>query len=151
MKTAILSTGKASALPLVPEHRGAPRLILIVDDDARTRRLVRAVVALAMVSADSVADVIEAEDFSDAHCSARRAGRSVDLLITDIRLGPGKSGVELARDLSSMSPRMQVLLMSGTDSMSGTDVRDRQLPKEWHFLAKPFRVSDVVELVKALT
>ena len=40
--------------------------------------------------------------------------------------------------------------MSGTDLMSGTDVRENDLPKEWYFLAKPFRVSDMVELVKAL-
>ena len=92
MKTAILSTGEASAPPLAPEYCEAPPLILIVDDDARTRRLVRAVVAFAMVSADNVADVIEAEDFSDAHCSARRAGRSRGPADYDIRLGAGKSG-----------------------------------------------------------
>ncbi len=145
MKTAILSNGEASAPLLADEHRETSPLILVVDDDARTRRFVRAVVAYAMASADAVADVIEAEDFFDAHDSARGATRPVDLLITDIGLGKGKSGVELAWDLSSISPRIRILLMSGTD------VRENDLPKEWHFLAKPFCMSDMVELVKALT
>jgi hypothetical protein len=60
-------------------------------------------------------------------------------------LGAGKTGVELARDLPFTNPRTRILLMSGTD------VQENDLPNEWHFLAKPFRVSDLVELVKALT
>ena len=136
---------EASAPQCAYEHCKTPPLILVVDDDARTRRFVRAVVAYAMTSVGTVADVIEAENFSGAHSSASGAARPIDLLITDIRLGMGKSGVELARDLSSTNLRMRILLMSGTD------VLENDLPKEWHFLAKPFRMSDMVELVKALT
>jgi hypothetical protein len=62
MTTAILPTGEVPDPPLAYEYcETAQPFIVVVDDDARTRRFVRAVVACAMSSADTVADVMEAE------------------------------------------------------------------------------------------
>lgn len=119
-------------------------LILLVDDDAHVRRLVRAVLSYAVACSELGADVIEAPDYDTALSTTRSLRNPIDLLISDIHLGPGKSGLDLAREMSLANPRMRVLLMSGND------VDENSLPSDWRFLAKPFPVSDLVNYIISL-
>lgn len=78
--------------------------ILIVDDDRLVLRMVaRAVRHLTR-------EICLASDGKTAE-SILEAG--VDLLITDIRLGPGPSGVELAEFANMQTPRPLILAMTG--------------------------------------
>lgn len=134
-----------SAARLTTHNREITRpLILLVDDDASVRRFVRAVVTYAIASSEIAADVMEAADPFEAVSIARVVGRSIDLLISDINLKSSASGMDLARELSFTNPAMRILLMSATDSWNS------RMPKGWHFLAKPFRMSELVRLINSL-
>lgn len=59
-----------------------------------------------------------------------------DLLLTDIALGPGMRGTELAREAQMRLPQMAVLLMSGYSA----ELLDtsQSAPLSWELLAKPY-------------
>ncbi len=62
---------------------------------------------------------------------------------------PGRSGVELARDLDAVRPGIPVLFTSGYPETT----RGRwQPPEGWGaFLQKPFTPTELVEAVRAVT
>jgi two-component system, response regulator PdtaR len=117
----------------------APPLILLVDDDSRTRRFV---VALLKYSAEN--HVVEAGSPGEAFAIARELGRPIDLLISDIELGDAKTGIDLAGEIAAGNPLMQVLLISGRDRPP------REIPPGWRFLAKPFAIAAFLECVRKL-
>lgn len=140
-----MATMIVSAARLPTHNREITRpLILLVDNDASVRRFVCAVVAYAMASSETVADVMEAADPSEAVSIACVLNGSIDLLISDINLKSGASGMDLARELSFTNPAMRILLMSATDSWNN------RMPNGWHFLSKPFRMSELVRLINSL-
>ncbi|MCM1484412.1 MAG: ATP-binding protein [Muribaculaceae bacterium] len=99
--------------------------ILIVDDDALQRRLVR--MALDRIGASII--TIEAANATDAMQKA--SSSRPDIVITDIQM-PHISGVELCRDLKELYPDLLVIALSaaGTE-LTGidTDIFDAVLSK----------------------
>ena len=85
----------------------------------------------------------------EAYPSAEEAGkprRGFDLLVTDVHL-PGQDGVELAARWAEVDPSLSVLFMSGYPFAAS------QVPLEasrWLFLAKPFKLPDLVESLSQL-
>ena len=71
---------------------------------------------------------------------------SIDLLVTDIALGQGASGRELAERLMTAHPALKVLLVSGVCSVSGITVAGR----EAELLRKPFQLTEVSKRVRHL-
>ena len=63
-------------------------------------------------------------------------GATFDLLLTDIALGAGMRGTELATEAQKRFPALAVLLMSGFSSEL-LDA-DRDSPPAWELLRKPF-------------
>src|SRR5690606_19199074 len=63
-------------------------------------------------------------------------GAVPDLMLTDIALGAGMRGTELARRATALFPRLAVLLMSGY-SKELLDAADGHLPS-WPLLRKPY-------------
>jgi CheY-like chemotaxis protein len=59
-----------------------------------------------------------------------------DLLLTDIALGPGMRGTELAREAQARLPQLSVLLMSGFSA----ELLDtsQSAPLSWELLSKPY-------------
>lgn len=78
--------------------------ILIVDDDRIVLRMVARAVSHLTREVCLASDGATAEAVLEA---------GVDLLITDIRLGPGPSGVELAEFANTQTPRPLILAMTG--------------------------------------
>jgi DNA-binding NtrC family response regulator len=68
-----------------------------------------------------------------------------DLLLSDITL-PGISGPELAERLVERWPSLKVVLMSGYIEEA---LRASASRREWHFLQKPFEVTDLALQLRA--
>src|SRR4051812_39380478 len=85
---------------------GAQRTILIVDDEPELRRIAR--LALQREGYRT----LEAATPAEAVRVAGGLGDKLDLLLTDVELGP-MGGYELATRLSASAPQLQVLYFSG--------------------------------------
>jgi two-component system, cell cycle sensor histidine kinase and response regulator CckA len=113
--------------------------ILLVEDEGSIRELANRVLAQAGYQVLATSGPMEALD------AARRHGRPIDLLLTDVVM-PGRSGVALASDLLKQSPSMSVMFMSG---FTGETTELRQRFTNPDVLAKPFTPAALVERVGA--
>ncbi|MCU1273159.1 MAG: Blue-light-activated protein [Bryobacterales bacterium] len=77
-------------------------------------------------------DVLQAGDGTEAIEICDHHSGAVDLLLSDILMKTGLSGIQLAEILTSCRPRLKVLLMSGCDYEAAV------LRKGWSFISKPF-------------
>ncbi|MDR7270256.1 PAS domain S-box-containing protein [Pelomonas saccharophila] len=68
-----------------------------------------------------------------------------ELLLTDIALGPGMRGTELARLAQERLPQLSILLMSGF-SAELLDA-DRDSPPGWELLPKPYSRSELAQAI----
>ncbi len=68
-----------------------------------------------------------------------------DLLLTDIALGPGMRGTELARQAQERWPALAVLLMSGFSSELLE--ADRNAPPSWDLLRKPYSRDELTRAI----
>jgi DNA-binding NtrC family response regulator len=102
---------------LGPEHdRTSPMqsaaTILVVDDDEKVRRLTSRMLR------DEGYKVIEARSGEHALERLAEAGEAqVQVVLTDIAMPGGMSGLELAEKVSATEPWARVVLMSGYDSL----------------------------------
>jgi DNA-binding NtrC family response regulator len=112
-----------------------PVTILIVDDEEIVRSLVRA----ALKAVDAV--FLEARDTEAALKVAREHCAPIDLLISDVVMPGRMNGTEMAAQLSHARPDMKVVVMSGyaPEALS--------MKPEWHFIQKPFAVSEIRERI----
>jgi CheY-like chemotaxis protein len=117
------------------EFGAVPQIILIVEDEALVR----------VDAAESLRQggyrVHEAANASEAMDSLQ-SEFTVDLLFTDINLGNGMSGIELALWALANLPRVKILVTTG-DALK--TVFPRALGT---ILAKPYALSDLLGRVK---
>jgi two-component system chemotaxis response regulator CheY len=115
----------------------SPSNILLVDDDPDIRSLTRT--------------FLEHEGYGvfssgDAERSAQifRSVPEIDLLVTDLYM-PGKSGIELALELKALRSELSILVISGgmVDNLQMAKLED----EGWNFLAKPFRLTELLSTV----
>ncbi|SET68704.1 hybrid sensor histidine kinase/response regulator [Oceanicella actignis] len=90
--------------PALPAAIGG--LALVADDDPELRRMVRETLQ------EAGWPVLEAADGEEALELARRV-EEVGLVVSDIDMGPGMSGVELAERLTALRPGLGVILTTG--------------------------------------
>jgi CheY-like chemotaxis protein len=69
----------------------------------------------------------------------------MDLLLTDIALGPGMRGTQLAKQAQQRLPDLAVLLMSGY-SAELLDA-DRESPADWELLRKPYTRAELAQAI----
>jgi len=103
--------------------------VLMVEDDAEVRKVVRAYLTALDCAVTTAADGEQA-------LAAIEAGQRFDLLLTDIALGAGMRGTELARRAQQHKPELPVLLMSGFAPELVEPERSQPLP--WELLRKPY-------------
>jgi PAS domain S-box-containing protein len=117
------------AAPGKRSPRRGTETILLVEDEATVRKLVREMLAALGYK------VIEASSGTEALRAWEAARGAVQLLVTDIIM-PQMSGPQLARELTLAQPGLRVLFVSGytseTIARHGVDISDASL------LAKPF-------------
>jgi DNA-binding response OmpR family regulator len=106
----------------------APNTILVVDDDADIRSLIRTFLE------HEGYHVYTSGDANRASQIFRRASY-IDLLIADYSM-PYRSGMDLAHEIKSLQPTLPILIISGAylDPMQFQYLRT----EGWSFLAKPF-------------
>lgn len=113
--------------------------VLLVDDEQCILHLCTAVLAttqrLYILQASSG---VEAIDVASKHDG------TIELLLSDVMMPGGISGVDLAECLTVSRPEIKVLLMSGSSP------EPLMMKSGWRFLAKPFRPSDLLGQVEAL-
>ncbi|MBC7994663.1 MAG: response regulator, partial [Rhizobacter sp.] len=104
--------------------------VLLVEDEPEVR-------AVAMRFLDTLGCVVTScASAEQALPQLITPGAVFDLLLTDIALGPGMRGTELAREAQARLPQMAVLLMSG---FSAELIDSSQsAPLSWELLAKPY-------------
>ncbi len=134
---------KDSQMPfeISPNYGGSselsPSVILLVDDDPDVRLLTRTFLEHEGYSVFSSGDAERAVQIF-------RSVPQIDLLVTDLYM-PGRSGMELARELKAIRNDVRVLLISG----GALEVKQAAGLQEegWSFLAKPFRLPELLAAV----
>jgi CheY-like chemotaxis protein len=116
--------------------------VLLVEDDAE----VRAVMQRFLESLECVVTVASSGEQA-LPLLTPQAG--FDLLLSDIALGPGLRGTELAAQARARLPTVAVLLMSGFSE--DLIAADRDAPPDWELLQKPFGCEELARAIVRLT
>lgn len=101
--------------------------VLVVDDEAPIRKLVRSILSSQGVPA------IEARDGASALAAVKAAGGRISLLLTDVHMEDA-TGVDLAQAITSVFPYIPVLFMS---AWGLSPEMTREVPRR-ALLHKPF-------------
>ena len=104
------------------------RSVLLVEDDAEVRAVMRRFL-------DSFGCVVSEAPSAEQALLAIAAGLRFELLLTDIALGPGMRGSELAARVQEQRPDVAVVLMSGYSAELLE--ADSGSPPAWELLRKP--------------
>jgi PAS domain S-box-containing protein len=107
------------------------RLILLVEDNADVRSVVRR----QLMSLGH--QILEAETAAEAISVLERV-EGIGLVVTDIGLAGGSSGIDLARDVRVRMPRIGVVLMTGHGGGAAASAE-----RDFALLRKPFEPSDL--------
>ncbi|MFT4099838.1 MAG: ATP-binding protein [Burkholderiaceae bacterium] len=126
---------------LHPTAAGSARLparmpVLLVEDDADVRVATRNLLA---AMGCEVTECPNAESALDLLSTAQRLDRPYRLLLTDIALGAGGSGLDLARHAQRHLPSLSVVVMSGFPDQTPGAASDAPL------LRKPFTRAELAE------
>ncbi|MGQ3094800.1 MAG: PAS domain S-box protein [Roseateles sp.] len=110
--------------------------VLLVEDDAEVR-------AVARQFLDTLGCQVTASHTAEQALLLLGQDARFDLLLTDIALGAGMRGTELARRAQARQPGLAVLLMSGF-SAELLDA-DRDSPPSWELLPKPYSRGELAQ------
>jgi len=112
--------------------------VLLIEDDALLRSI--------------LCDILEEQDIQVSGLANAEdalillsAGAAPDVLVTDINLGDGLSGFDLADIARSRHPDVEIILISGT--MPDDDIGAAHL--HTRFLAKPFDPATLADAIRA--
>jgi two-component system cell cycle sensor histidine kinase/response regulator CckA len=127
--------------PAEPAVELEPALVLVVEDEAAIRGLVRRTLeGVGLV-------VMEAENGRQALDIFALGGEPPRLVLTDVIM-PGLNGRELSDALADLHPGLPILFMSG---YTGDDVLARSLlPETAPFIQKPFAPDELVARVRGM-
>ncbi|HWM93849.1 MAG TPA: HD domain-containing phosphohydrolase [Thermoanaerobaculia bacterium] len=112
--------------------------IVIVDDEPGVRRLLRAHLACLPY------ECVEARDAAEAMALAAEEPRPT-LVLSDIEM-PGLSGVELLKRLKELDPNVQVIMVTGLQTLE--TVRQCLREGAYDYIVKPFDPDDLLATVE---
>jgi PAS domain S-box-containing protein len=137
----IPSVGEAVDTADAPERGGAvpPGLrVLMVEDDAEVRTVVRNFL-------DTLGCEVTACASGEQALQLLGAEAACDLLLSDIALGAGMRGTQLAAQAQALLPDLRVLLMSGFSAELLE--ADRDSPPSWELLRKPYSREELAQAI----
>ena len=112
--------------------------VLLVEDDAEVRKV-------AHTFLESMGCLVTPTASAEQALPLLQNGAEFELLLSDIALGVGLRGTELASHAQQLKPALAVLLMSGF-SADLLDA-DRDGPPSWELLGKPFTRQELGQAV----
>ncbi len=121
--------------------RGGSERVLVVEDDPHVRSTVRSILER------SGYRVLVASNGAEAQALWKDQGGEIDLVITDLLMPGGMTGLELAEHLRRDCPGLKVLYVSGYSSEFGG--RRIELQAGEHFLHKPFTLYSLLQAVRS--
>lgn len=116
--------------------------VLLVEDETPIRNLIFEILKNEGYKSIAFPNGLEGLQWVQTH------PEPIDLVITDIQL-PGMSGKELADRICLMRPQTKILFLSGYSSFSVKDLNPCS-NTDRHFLAKPFKLSELLAEVNRL-
>jgi len=117
-----------------PPATRATSHVLLVEDDAEVGDLIAAMI-------DELGHMVSRAATADEALAIARTDPTVALVITDVIMPGGKSGVDLAVTLSHERPELPILLSSG---YTGQElVRAHETP--WPLLRKPYALDALAQ------
>jgi CheY-like chemotaxis protein len=127
-------------VPATPAAAALPTglRVLLVEDDADVRGVAQAFLMTMGCQVDACANAEQA-----LTRLAGRASMPVDLLFSDITLGAGINGIELARRVQALHPGLVVVLCSGYSRYLVPGDDDDTPP--WPVLKKPFTQQELAQ------
>jgi PAS domain S-box-containing protein len=132
------ATAAATKEPIPAERVVEGKHALCVDDEPSVLRTLDQALRVAgyqVTLATSVAQALEA---------VRTAHQPFDLLVTDYRM-PGRTGIELARELNHLYPSLPIILITGYAEGLPEIANQRGIRA---VLSKPFRLTDLLAVVE---
>jgi PAS domain S-box-containing protein len=112
--------------------------VLLVEDDGE-------VAAVADTFLNTMGCIVTKALTGEQAWRVLESGEHFDLLLTDIALGPGMRGTDLAAQAAAQRPQLAILLTSGFSSEL-IDA-DRDSPLSWALLPKPYTRQDLASAV----
>jgi len=111
--------------------------ILVVDDEAYIRDLVRDTLRARQYETSTAANGVEALDL---------LGRErFDIVVTDVVM-PGMAGLDLVKAIRKSHPHVRVIVLTGYPR--NADIGDFLLQGADDLLPKPFRANDLLEVLR---
>jgi signal transduction histidine kinase/ActR/RegA family two-component response regulator len=128
------------AAPQAVEPAAGGETVLVVDDNAPVRDMVMAQLA------DLGYRPLEAVDAGSA-IDTLKAKTQIDLLLTDVVMPGGMSGIELAENARRLRPDIRVLFTSGFTEAA---IRDGNAIGDDQVLSKPYRKHELAQMLRAV-
>lgn len=126
----------------IPSFDGKNEMILLVEDEKDLRQLGVNVLTMLGYRVLAASNGREAQDLWEQH------QEGIDLLLTDMRMPKGISGLQLAKNLLESKPSLKIVIMSGYSP----EVVQRDMEGKggirYTFLAKPFNLKVLSETVR---
>lgn len=124
-----------------PRQGGGGETVLLVEDNKEVRAIIGEI-----LRGDGYR-VLEAADSEEGGRSFARHSESIRLLLVDVVM-PGRSGMELYREIKAYSPGMRVLFMSGysEERIRASGV----LASELAFISKPLAPAELLQRVRGV-
>jgi DNA-binding NtrC family response regulator len=107
--------------------------VLIVDDEPTVRKV------LTQMLGESGLPALEAGDASEALNALRKDGRSVGVLVTDVRMPGFLNGIDLAKFVQHSWPWIKVIVMTGF-----AESVQNGLPRGARFVQKPWGTEEMM-------
>jgi CheY-like chemotaxis protein len=131
---------KTAEAGTVLQARGGSETILVVEDEAVLREMATSILR------DSGYQVLSAGSGPEAMSLWEEKQGAVDLLLTDMVMPEGISGIELARRMRESKPSLKVILASGY-SLEDFE-SDFALDENSAFIQKPFTYGSLMRAVR---
>lgn len=115
--------------------------VLVVEDDPHVRDLAVELVESLGYTVHEAGDAMSALEIM-------KSGTPVDLVLSDVILGKGMNGVELANQIREGYPKTKVLLMSGYAREAFR--QEDGLGETYELISKPFSIADLAQNIDIL-
>jgi PAS domain S-box-containing protein len=126
--------------PVLTAMRGGSETILLVEDDPFLRASVRKALTQLGYRVIEAVSGVEALDVWNQHRD------EIDLLLTDLVMPGGISGIELSGQLLELEPKLKVIYASGYSAEVAS--KDFPLEEGVNFLTKPFEAQKLAQTIR---